>query len=144
MKTTRLVDTNVLVYAFDRSDVNHEEAFELISFLSGSGQMVVTPQVLMESYNVLLGLGWQPTHVVDSLVLLESHPGVGLIYPLSDTHSKVIDKAGRWGVKGKSKIFDIFLAQTAIDNGVKQLYTYNTKDFRQFAELEVISPGRKV
>jgi len=38
------------------------------------------------------------------------------------------------------KTFDVFLAATLKDNGVENLYTVNTDDFRDFQFLKIVNP----
>lgn len=37
-------------------------------------------------------------------------------------------------------MFDVQLAATVIENGVKRLYTYNSADFELIPDLEVLTP----
>ena len=37
-------------------------------------------------------------------------------------------------------IFDLFLVATMLENGVTRIYTYNTKDFDIFSEIEILTP----
>jgi predicted nucleic acid-binding protein len=47
--------------------------------------------------------------------------------------------ADRHNVTG-AKVFDLQLAATMIENGVKHIYTYNRADFESLAEIQVLTP----
>jgi len=57
-----------------------------------------------------------PTIIERMLALLETHP-----------------------VSGRD-IHDLHLIATMLENGVTKVYTFNTKDFTPFSEIEILTP----
>jgi predicted nucleic acid-binding protein len=64
---------------------------------------------------------------------------LGLILPKETTVSRMLDLLGSRPVRG-GKIFDIFLAATMLDNGVRTIYTENVRDFEGIEGIEAINP----
>ncbi len=62
-----------------------------------------------------------------------------LIVPKETTASLTLDLLGSRSVRG-GKIFDLFLAATMLDNGVKTIYTENIRDFEGLQEIEAVNP----
>lgn len=138
----RLVDTNVLVYAHDRSSLKHQAAVKILrAAFSGIVQLCVTPQVLLEFYNVITN----PRRIAHPLSVGEAGRVVGLylrssrigkIHPDSSTVGAAIDLSVRTQTKG-ADVFDAFLAATALSHGVSEVYTENVADLARFGMTPV-------
>lgn len=53
--------------------------------------------------------------------------------------SRWTELAERHRITG-ANVFDLQLAATMIENGVRRIYTYNRADFESLAELDVLTP----
>ncbi len=53
--------------------------------------------------------------------------------------SRWTELAERHNVTG-ARVFDLQLAATMIENGVRRIYTYNRADFETLEELDVLTP----
>lgn len=64
-----------------------------------------------------------------------------LIMPKPDTFSKTMETVSKLKWLRGAQIYDVFLAHTALDNGVSTIYTFNDKHFINFKlPLNVVNP----
>lgn len=140
----RLVDTNVLVYAHDRSSPKQPAAMKILGdAFSGTSQLCVTPEILLELYNVITN----PRRIARPLTVSQAGRIVTLyggssrrrkIYPDSPTLGAAIDLCIRTQTKG-ADVFDAYLVATALSHGVTEVYTENTVDMARFG-MTVVDP----
>ncbi|MCA9370081.1 hypothetical protein KC686_02900 [Candidatus Woesebacteria bacterium] len=134
------MDTNIFIYAFDNASRFHIPSVKTINTLSTLG-IVIMPQIQLEIFSALHyiePLSQKRLDLIDSILCL---PKVQNVYPLETTHTRALQEALKITQLGKRKIFDYYLAQTLVDNGVEVLYTHNTADFSAYAEkLTIINP----
>ncbi|MBI5614519.1 type II toxin-antitoxin system VapC family toxin [Candidatus Gottesmanbacteria bacterium] len=137
---TWLVDTNILVYGFDKTSLYYPKARE---FFQQSAEtklsLVVAHQNILEVIRVFTkGYGLSRHDVLMRLQGLIEDLGIKVISPMDDTLGffyQFIDK--------KSQVidmFDYYLASTMKSNGIDQLFTVNTKDFKDVPGLVVVNP----
>ena len=134
-----LVDTNVLVYSASPSALQHEASRAL---LESEIQLCITPQVLAEFYAVVTNPRrvTVPFSATEARAFIEELISRLEILPLMPmVVRRWTDLAERYGVTG-ARVFDLQLAATMIENGVKRIYTYNRADFEIVADLEVLTP----
>ncbi|RLI06234.1 hypothetical protein DRO24_05130 [Candidatus Bathyarchaeota archaeon] len=142
-----LIDTNILIHAFNRSSPHREKASKiLIKALRGDIKAVISPQVLYEFYSILTNprrveRPLSPEEAAAICLDLWSTPNIEKIISTSTTLREVFKLAGELGLRGGT-IFDCLLAVTAKENGVKAIYTENERDFRRFTFLKVVNPLR--
>jgi predicted nucleic acid-binding protein len=127
-----LVDTNVVVYAYDPGDaVKHEAARVLVERLSTEGRLVFSAQVLNEFCAVMMrsrgGVGLSPTEVS---VILHELEATGDVVPLTSAMTfRALDAMPRHGLS----FWDALIWAAAAENGVGILYT---EDFQHGREIE--------
>jgi predicted nucleic acid-binding protein len=140
-----LLDTNILVYAADRSSPNHEAALLIRDKgLKGEVPVCVCPQVLNELFAIITDpkrVNNPRTHKealmeIEKYLLasniLKIYAGPGIIEKTTALlkHHKVT----------KQDIFDLQLVATMLLNNVTSLYTYNQEDFSKFKEIKILTP----
>ena len=62
------------------------------------------------------------------------------IYPGVNIVARMLSLLERYAVTG-AHIHDLHLVATMLENGVKSVYTFNTKDFTLFSEIEAREPS---
>ena len=62
-----------------------------------------------------------------------------LILPKETTVTRMLHLLGAKSVR-RGGIFDVFLAATMLDNGVRRIYTENVKDFNGVSGIDAINP----
>lgn len=137
LRRSFLADTNILVYALDEDSPFYSRVFELLDWAEKEqGSVYVTHQNILELVNVLV----KDYKLKRSLALTKAKSLVAkepfrTICPLPTT-IEVFYKIA----KGKeAEHFDLYLAATALDNGVDCVVTNDPKGFKGIEGLEVFS-----
>jgi predicted nucleic acid-binding protein len=131
-----LLDTNVLVYAAYRRSPLYESAAALIERgLSERGLYCIAPQNLVEFAAVTTRRRPhdQPLPVEDVMRitdLLYRSRSLVKIYPQRGTVARAMKEGGRLRVSGAAW-YDLFLAVTMQDAGIRVIITENLSDFEQ-------------
>ncbi|MEW6620911.1 MAG: PIN domain-containing protein [bacterium] len=146
MATTYLIDSNILVYAYDLDSHYHKKAKEIIDkkVLSGKINACVSHQVLYEFYAVItdsrrVGSPLESDKAREIIESCQKAVNLKKIFPLSNTLKTVINLLKKYSVS-KQSVFDLVLVATMMDNNIKGIYTTNEAHFKQFEFLEVINP----
>lgn len=141
LKGRILLDTNILIYAYDRSSPYHTKAAEIIKLaLAGEFEAVVAQQNLIEFANVLTSNYKIPASSV-SRDIEDILKDFQLITPLPKTIHLFLRLIQDLNVK--TYLFDIYLVATMISNDIESLITLNDKDFAEIKGLTVINPYKK-
>jgi len=150
MKTTKgselvLLDSNILIYA-TQAEAPHYLAAKRVrdQGLTGAIPACISPQVLTEFFAVVTN----PKRVSAPLTCEEAIAEVKKydqaqklvkIYPGVNIVTRMLSLLERYAVTG-IHIHDLHLVATMLENGVKRLYTFNTKDFTPFSDIAVLEP----
>lgn len=135
-----LVDTNLLVMAVREKALEHKQAKRFIKRLAKEKKIVLTPQILLEFYNVMLGLKFTSSQALKSLEYFMNISGLKMIFPKENSYRSALKLGKKYQLGGKARIFDAYLAATAIENKVKVIYTQNTRDFVKFRAVKAVNP----
>lgn len=74
MRDRIFVDTNVLVYAYDRSEAaKQQRAVEVLDHLIASGKGVISTQVLSEFFNAVTRRIRMPLTIEDAMASVQNH-----------------------------------------------------------------------
>ena len=138
-----LIDSNVLISSYDVTEQQHKLSYLLLQqAMKGQMKGALAHQNLLEYVAVVT----DSRRVEHPLSLREAFLNIDiytasltLIYPKVTTVSTLQDLS-----KAKSaprmKIFDLYLAATALDNGITQICTWNIADFMGIPKIEAVSP----
>ncbi len=139
-----LFDTNILVYSQSLKDPRCAPCRKWIKKSENSEiEGVISSQNLVEFVSVMIKTNQilKQKIQIDKYIDAENHlqKFLKVIFPNSQTlamfNHLITDK-----VVCSKKVFDVFLVATMLSNGVRQILTYNAKDFAEFKEIKVISP----
>ncbi len=133
-------DTNVLVYAYDfREPEKRLKAKHLVEqVFSGDVAGVVSNQVLAEFFYNLnkfanKQLGKEAAEIVEAIL---SSPRWRKI----NYNSSTVKNAATSVRANQTRFWDQLIAQTMLENGIRTIYTENTRDFDKMGWLKVINP----
>jgi predicted nucleic acid-binding protein len=134
-----LVDTNVVVYAYDPDEpLKHDIARDLLEKLSSEGRLVFSTQVFNEFSSVMMRPNRKrplsPDEIVVILLELEATGEVVLITP-SMTFG-ALDAMPRHGFS----FWDALIWSAAAENGVGMIYTEDFQDGRDIEGVRFINP----
>lgn len=143
---TGLLDTNILVYAADKSSPFHQTAVNLRDRgMNGVTSVCISPQVLNEFFAIIT----TPKRVANPRSQEEAREEMEKylnserilkIYPGGKVIREILELLKRYKVT-RQEIFDLQLVATMLLNGVRRIYTYNSDDFDKYEEIEVLKPS---
>ena len=138
-----LVDTNVLVYAWRSGATQHRQAFRFRARATADRDLiVVAPQILTEFYRTVtnprvVDPPATPEEALQEVIRLRSL--FDTAYPGQRT-SRLFEGLVRKHRPTSARVFDYYLAATALTFGLTRIYTFNTRDFADIDGLEAIEP----
>lgn len=138
-----LVDTNVLLYAWDEQSPYHGACRELLERGErGDSPLCVTNQILLEYFSI----GTNPKRMRRPLTSSQAWAEVRnftdafrVLHPPADLVERVSRLATTLDVRG-ADVYDLSHAATAIASGVLAAYSYDGAVFRRVAGFEVKTP----
>ncbi len=134
------IDTNILVYAQDRKSPFYEKSRLLFAqAISGSLEMVVPQQVILEAHSVFIKAYKRSPKEVGALVgAIVSNFRMSVVCPLPTTLRRFGDLLSL--LPSSNDVYDMYLAATLLDNGITQFLTANERDFTGIEGLYVVNP----
>jgi predicted nucleic acid-binding protein len=141
MKDRRLVDTNIIAYALDRSDKAKQGACRKIveQGFQGESDLAVSSQVLAELFVVLTQKVARPITRQRASVIVRSFVDSAAWKKLS-YDSATVARAVTDSISMPNHFWDLLVAETMKEGGVKRIYTENVRDFQGIPWVEAVNP----
>ena len=138
------IDSNILIYAHNKSAKYHKAAQSLIIRFKEKGKIAICDFSLIEFFQITTDRRKlretytenEAARIIDSL---KSHSNVVILKLDEKILNEAFNSVERYGVIGYD-IYDHIIAHTCKNNGIKNFYTANTKDFEKYEFLNVINP----
>ena len=141
-----LVDTNILVYSVNLDSVFYQQAKEFLELGLSKQILFLTPQVILELYNVISSLQFpaplKHSEIRKIVDFFSNQTKFPYIYPQEKTFQRAIQIALKTKGFGRQRIFDAYLAATCLENKISVIYTHNPKDFKPYKKVTPIDPLR--
>lgn len=136
-----LIDTNILIYAYDTSDPEKRKAcLSLIEECwQGKRTCALSVQNLSEFYNAVTNKISNPLEKEDAreiVMHLVAFPN----WLILDFNEGIVLDAIDISQRFEIHYWDALLAATMEHHGINRIYTENVKDFNMVTFLEVINP----
>jgi predicted nucleic acid-binding protein len=131
------VDTNILLYAHDRSaGLKHERARQLVERLWNSGQGVLSTQVLQELCINLRRKLARPLPVEEVRRLIQDYLSWEIVVnsPASVLHALEIE------VRYQTSFWDALVLQAAESSGAAVLYSEDLAAGQKYGPIQIINP----
>lgn len=136
----KLIDTNILVYAYDASeDAKHEASKDVLRLIWIEGEGVVCVQNLMEFFVVITKKVENPVDMTTAKEIVRDFMRSEkwtIIDRDADTFLNAIDLVSQHGIH----LWDAAIAASMKENDVSEIVTENVKDFRKISGLKVSCP----
>lgn len=139
-----ILDTNVLIAAFDTRDPNHKACRRLLEAVeAGEVRGYVVAQVLFEFLAVVTNPRRvrTPRSVAQAVQIAE---GVAQAIPVlpapRDLHERVLALYRDLPKRSARNVFDTAIAATALGNDIGGIFTYNAQDFDGLPGITVLTP----
>jgi predicted nucleic acid-binding protein len=131
------VDTNILVYAYDRSNgVKHQRAQILIEALWNSGKGVLSTQVLQELCINLRRKAGNPLPMAEVRRLVREYSTWEVVTNTPESVLKALDIEMRY----KTSFWDALILQAAEDAGTSILYSEDLGTGQRYGTIQVVNP----
>lgn len=133
-----LLDTNVFLFAYDRSSSHHNLAVRLFKELEeGKFQGFFSIQTILE-FGAVLTSGYKITEkeVLEDTELILAHPKLKVLFPLP---SLLPDFLALLNKDSHLYIFDLYLIATAKIFGIEVIITAD-EDFQRIKDISVYNP----
>ena len=131
------VDTNILVYAHDRSaGLKHERARQLVERLWTTGQGVLSTQVLQELCINLRRKVTPPLSVDAIRALIQDYLSWEIVVNASGSVLDALDIEVRY----ETSFWDALVLQAAEASGAAILYSEDLADRQRYGPVQVINP----
>ena len=128
------LDTNVVVYAFDRA--NPEKQAKAIAILEGEDRIVVSTQVLLEAYWVLTRRLAEPLSDDDASTVIDTLTQL----PVVNTDPELVRRAIRTSRKAGVAIWDAMIIEAARSAGCGRVLSEDLQDGRDFDGVVLNNP----
>ena len=131
------VDTNILVYAHDRSaGLKHQRAQMLLEQLWDSGQGVLSTQVLQELCINLRRKASQPLPVEEVRQLIRDYSTWEIVTNTAESVLQALDIEVRY----KTSFWDALIFQAAESSGASILYSEDLATGQRYGAIQVVNP----
>ena len=131
------VDTNILVYAHDRSaGLKHERARLLIEELWNSGRGVLSTQVLQELCINLRRKSSRPLSVEETRRLVQDYLSWEVFVNTPASTIQALDLE----VRCKISFWDALILQAAESSGVAILYSEDLATGQRYGSIRIVNP----
>ena len=137
MSDKHFVDTNVLVYAYDRSaGPGHERAQALLEELWNSGSGVLSTQVLQEFCVNLRRKAGQPLPADAVRRLIQDYSSWEIVVNTADSILQALDIEARY----KISFWDALVLQAAESSGATLVYSEDLAGGQEYGSVRVVNP----
>ena len=134
-----VVDTNVVVYAYDMDDSRkHSIARELLVGLSNENRLVWSTQVFNEFCAVAMSPKRKSTLSPDQItIILRELAATGEVVPVTPSLTfRALDAIPRFSLS----FWDALIWSTAVENRVPVIYTEDFQDGREIDGVRFVNP----
>ncbi len=139
MSVSCFVDTNILVYAHDRSaGEKHRVALELVSELWQDRTAAVSTQVLQELYVNIRRKAARPLPPEEATSLIRDYLRWEVVVNTGDSLLQAMEIEGRYGIA----FWDALIIQAASAAGAEVLYSEDLNDGQLYGTVRVVNPFR--
>jgi predicted nucleic acid-binding protein len=131
------VDTNILIYAHDRSTgIKHDRARQLIERLWASGQGVLSTQVLQELCVNLRRKVANPVSVDEIRQLVQDYLSWEIVVNTPEAVVQALEIEARY----KTSFWDALILQAAEQSGAAVLYSEDLAVKQLYGPVRVVNP----
>jgi len=140
-----LLDTNILVHAYNKSSPHQEKASKILKkAMQGETTAYLSPQILYEFFVVVTSVKrvehpMSPREAADLCIDLWECNEIEKLNPSGNAPIEVFKYAKEFKLS-KAEIFDCVLAVTAKENDIETIYTENVADFKHYKFVKASNP----
>lgn len=134
-----LIDSNLIVYALNRSSPKHKKVQEFLQ--ANVSRIALSYQNILETIRVLTHHKFSHRLKISEVIEAINHflEVATIITPSDSTIYLTIELINKHKLSS-NRIFDAYLAATALSNSINTIATDNTKDFKKFTQIKTLNP----
>ena len=137
LATPTFVDTNILVYAFDRGSLERGAiAREIVGVLLESNLLRISTQVLLEFYVTVTRKIKAPLSVEKAIEVIEDLE----LSPVYMIEPRAIREAARLSQTAGLSYWDAMIVVAAAHSGVDRLFTEDLNHGQKILDVQIINP----
>jgi len=145
MTENYLIDTNVLVYAYNSSFEKHSLSKSILeTTMNGGIKAYITDKNLYEFYAIVTDSKRveKPVSSEKAILAIRSllDSELNVLITSKRTIAILLDLCKKYKVK-RQKIFDFIFIAVMLEYGIDGIITYNVKDFSFIEEVTVLPPS---
>lgn len=138
------IDTNILVYAYDKGSPLYQKAKTLLNSLIYEDEIAISDLSLLEFYSVITD-GRKVSHPLPSEIVLKitEHILRAKEFKVCGSNINILFKAfqnSHFYQKLRYAINDVYIATTLAEHGIFKILTRNVNDFKKFEFIQAINP----
>ena len=140
-----LIDSNVLISSYDQIEKQHAHSYALVErAMNRDVEAVLAHQNLLEYLAVVTDRKRveHPLSLEEALMNVDAYGASLNVISPKPTTIALLKRLLQAKPVTKGKVFDLYLAATALDNGITRICTWNPADFEGLPQLEVVTPER--
>lgn len=147
MATTYLIDTYILVYAYNKDSELHTKSLSILQdALDGKITAYLADKNLYEFYAIITDIKRveKPVTTEDAIKVIEllMNSKIEILYTTFKTLTILTEILRKFKII-EQKIFDYVLVALVIENNINTILTRNEKDFENIKEINVLNPFEK-
>jgi len=144
MENSYLIDTNILVYAYNENVEYHKKSLKIVEdMLNRQMNAVIADKTLFEFFAIIT----DPKRVEKPVTIKEAceiidflvNSKIKIVYTTQSIVTKTLELVKRYSIK-RQDIFDAVLVALMIQNKISTVITANEKHFKDFEEIKVLNP----
>lgn len=133
MMNNILADTNIMIYGFDKKSIFHQKSQEFLR--NPSNSLFITSKNISEFFAVTSKLKMGIVHCLEyyhefksnASILLPSEKSLNILETLIKKYQPV-----------GNQVYDIEIVSIMLDNDLRDIATFNRKDFINITEIRII------
>jgi predicted nucleic acid-binding protein len=138
MPAPEFLDTNVLVYAYDPSDLHKQRIAQNLVKKALAGDILVSTQVLAEFAATLLHKMEPAARPEDVAAVLDALGPIGLVLPDADLVRRAVEVRAKYGVH----FYDGMIVAAAERGGCERIWSEDLNAGQKYFEIAVENPFR--
>lgn len=132
-----LFDTNLLIYSIDEDSKYFDSVQKLLT--DKSLKLYTTSKNISEFLSVITRLPKDNISVKEALLIIAEFQSIfTMLYPTEKSYLTFIDLLKKYSPYGL-KIHDYEIISIALSNNIRNIATFNKKDFSEIEEIKLVS-----
>lgn len=134
-----LIDSNILIYAINTDSPKHKKSQQFLQ--ENLRNLEIAHQNILEAIRVLTHQKFSNPMSLDMALMATQaiSQSCRIISPTQTSYFLFLELIKKHRLVG-NRIFDAYLAATALSNGVDLVATDNVSDFKKFKGFKIINP----